>query len=276
MPKVDLAYECLTARYRDKMRLKLKEYFENYGPDGEAALHEVLRCLLANPLDWSGYNISDEVQKNTDRFVEMVKRILNTQIDWVQNHTAIKYAIRRWLYINSAVAVERYTITMSKIAPAGQVLLRKYGVQDGDEVIHLHVISNQEREQWKMAGLSVPSLHWEESQYRVALRTIARLVQNNPRVAGLFCQDSWVFDPALHNVAADGRALAAFDFLRDDTLVGERFFAGNITADGPLASQFEFALRNPRRRQLFERGEYMPRSFGFFFPRELLVVRFGY
>lgn len=281
----NLAQAIFLARYRDKLAPLWVEYRAKYGVTRASVdfLLDTVSELLCNPISWSEWGLPSSVLAQRDFFAThadraigeareqlllnetMVVNFLNT------NHVLFKYALNRWLFVNPGIAFEQYTINLAKIAPAGQLILQKHGVNDGASVIHLHIISNQEREKWNQVGLSVPDLHWCESYYRDALAVAAHAVSHS-HILGLFCQDSWVFDPALFGLASDGKPFAAFSWLANEALVGERFFVAPIEPNGPYASQFEFAMRSPRRRDLYERGEFRPRTFGFFYAAKDLKV----
>jgi len=68
---------------------------------------------------------------------------------------------------------------------------------------------------------TVPFANWDKSYYIEALIAIHNLLQSNKESIGLFCEDSWVFDPAGHEIASDGKPYASFSFLQDDRLTGE-------------------------------------------------------
>ena len=130
----------------------------------------------------------------------------------------------------------------------------------GDEVIHLHVISNKERLILREIGFDVSDLHWNKEYYIEALLMAAKILQDNPNIKGYFCEDSWVFDPFVYQTASDGEPYSAFDFLADDLIIGERFFVGDAKVDNKYYKQYEFALKSKRRKLLHEKGEFMPKN----------------
>jgi len=122
-----------------------------------------------------------------------------------ENHYFIKYGTQRWFLINAGFACEIFTIQKNLGKNFIQWLkIRKVNI--GDQVVHIHIISNKERqERLKKTNFNIPYKHLDKEYYFNALKNIADLIKENNQLKGLFCDVSWVFDPNLHKTASDGK-----------------------------------------------------------------------
>ncbi|MFW5702450.1 MAG: hypothetical protein ACOCXP_00605 [Candidatus Dojkabacteria bacterium] len=284
MNQKELANQIFNVRYPRSENEHLEEYFAVYGYNSDAMkfLFEELSCLVKQDVSWTGYKLTSKLKENAIFFKELVaKRVTDfskhteyskqeVRVFFLSNHEIIKYAIGRWLIVNAGIAIELFYLSEEKVEPNFLHQLIAKGLKIGDEVIHLHVISNNERQRLKQYRFDVPYDHWDESYYLEAVMTVNRLLQSNPESLGLFCEDSWVFDPKVHEVASDGRPYASFNFLANDLLVGERYFVGEAKPDNQYYRQYEFSLRSPRRLDLHKKGEFMPKTYGIYYPKEKL------
>ncbi|HSW97258.1 MAG TPA: hypothetical protein VLF89_05520 [Candidatus Saccharimonadales bacterium] len=282
--KETLAYKIFMVRYPRKDNLFLEEYLEKFGSSKEdlLTLLKLLKDQLENPISWRNYTISDMLKANTNFFKkELFKRINNLIVQddinpntirsfFLTNHEIIKYALQRWILVNAGIAIELFTISEEKVERNFLAALFKKRIKLGDEVIHLHVVSNSERKDLQAMSFNVPFAHWDKSYYTGALNSINNLLQSNVESIGLFCEDSWVFDPAIHEIASDGKPYASFSFLKDDRLTGERFFVGEAKSDNNYFKQYEFSLKSPRRKAFYNKGEFIPKTYGIFYPKEKL------
>jgi len=284
MSQDSLAYEIITTRYPRPVNTKLDEYLDNYGV-GSKSVHFLLGKLtelLEVPIEWAGYDIPDSLKAHVKFFKNISKKLVkdfrkkqsydrqSVNKFFLKNHIIFKYAIQRWLIVNAGICFELFTISEEKVQKDFLKELDKRAVRIGDVVLHLHIISNNEREDLIELGFDVPYKHFDKSYYIDALCQANKILQSNPESIGLFCEDSWVFDPAVHKIASDGKPYASFSFLKDDILVGERFFVGDVRPDNNYCKQYDFALRSPRRLKLHQKGEFNPKTYGIFYPKELL------
>lgn len=284
MSQKNLAEEIITTRYPRPINAKLDEYLDTYG-DEPKSIHFLLDELtkkLDDPIEWTEYKIPDSLNNNVEFFKKISKELIKEFREksiynhksvnefFLKNHTIFKYAIQRWLIVNAGICFELFTISEEKVQKDFLKELLKRGVKLGDVVLHLHVISNGEREDLAALGFPVSYKHWDKSYYIEVLHFANEILQSNPASIGLFCEDSWVFDPAIHKVASDGKPYASFNFLNDDILVGERFFVGDVKPDNDYYKQYDFALRSPRRLKLHQNGEYSPKTYGIFYQKNQL------
>jgi len=284
-----LARKIIEVRYPRADNKLLAEYFEMYGATRasvESLLDELLGAL-DRPWPWPGYELPAPLRANVEFFKVVSRRAVERfrasgmvsarEVSgfFLHNHMIFKYGIQRWLAANAGIAFELFTIETETVEANFLAGLRERGVKLGDQVIHLHVISNNERGDLEQLGFPVPYKHWDKQYYVEALALVDGLLQSNPRSIGLFCEHSWVFDPALHRVASDGKSLVSFDFLGDDELVGERFFVGLALPDNAYFKQYEFALRSPRRLKLHRQGEFTPKTYGIFYAKDRLREYLG-
>jgi hypothetical protein len=284
MEKEKLAYKIFTVRYPRNDNQFLEEYIEKFDSHKEGLLDVLLllKDQLEDPISWRNYTISDTLKSNTNFFKKNLLKKINNFIAsdtitpdnirsfFLANHEVIKYALQRWILINAGIAIELFTISTDKVEKNFLAELFKRGINLGDEVIHLHVISNSERRRLQEMGFNVPFSHWDKRYYMEALVTIHTLLQSNSESIGLFCEDSWVFDPAIHEIASDGKPYASFSFLKDNRLTGERFFVGEAKPDNDYFKQYEFSLKSPRRKEFYKKGEYTPKTYGIFYLKEKL------
>lgn len=254
--------------------------FEN-SFDATRRLLGALCVRMANPCEWAGYEVPDDVvalaEANKALALEQVQTF-ETQADigktavqqfFLKNHCTFKYAMRKWLLLNPGIAIEPLTIGSDILEPEVISSAAQVGVKESDNVLHLHIVSNEERRALASTGFRVAHSHWDRSYFINALHAVDDMLQSNPESAGLFCEYSWAFAPDLHRLASDGRPYASFSFLKDKTLVGNRFYVGDALPN-KYAAQYHFALRNERRRLLYEVGEFRPEAWGFFYPTDLL------
>jgi len=284
MIRKDLAQEIITTRYPRPVNAKLDEYLDIYGINRKSIhfLLNELTSFLNNPLEWAGCQIPNYLKVHAKFFSDISKKLVKEFKEestysrqsvnefFLQNHLTFKYAIQRWLIVNAGICFELFMINEEKVQKEFLRELIKRGVKPGDQVLHLHVISNGEREDLAGLGFPVPYKHWDKSYYIEALNLANQILQSNPESIGLFCEDSWVFDPAVHKMASDGKPYASFNFLEDDAMVGERFFVGDARPNNDYYKQYDFALRSPRRLKLHQSGEYSPKTYGIFYPKNLL------
>jgi len=284
MMKKDLAFTILNVRYPRSDNKHLEEYFNLYGVNRESIdyLIRQLNHLLQEVPHWNGYKLPNKLITNAEFFKQQVgikiKEYLEvndysakTMGDFLlQNHEIIKYAISRWLLVNAGIAIELFHLSEKQVESNFLRQLLEKGLKINDEVIHMHVISNKERIRLHDLGFNVPYEHWEKAYYLEALNIIDELLQSNSSSHGLFCEDSWVFDPKIHEMASDGKPYASFSFLADDKLVGERYFVGIAKPDNKYYKQYEFSLRSPRRLKLHQNGEFIPMTYGLYYPKDIL------
>lgn len=284
MPQKRLALEIITARYRRPINTKLDEYLNTYGTRTESIhfLLNELTKLLDNPLQWTGYFLPESFKENTEFFKDISKKIVknfkgesvysreSVNEFFLKNHNIFKYATKRWLIVNAGICFELFTISEEKVQKDFLKEILKRGVKSGDVVLHLHIISNDEREDLADLGFPVPFKHWDKSYYVEALHLANEILQSDPSSIGLFCEDSWVFDPAIHEITSDGKPYASFSFLKDNSMIGERFFVGDALPDNTYCKQYDFALRSPRRLKLHQMGEFNPKTYGVFYSKEKL------
>lgn len=249
--------------------------------EATAQLLVSLRRRIAKPYTWAGYELPDDVvelaESNRTLALDRIEQLTaqtnltkETVRDFfLENHCTFKYAMRRWLLLNPGISIEPITINSETLEPAVITGATQAGAKPGDRVIHLHIVSNNERAGLASAGFQVPYPHWDRSYFVSALRTVDSMLQSNPASTGLFCEYSWVFAPNLHEIGSDGRPYASFSFLKDDAMIGRRFYVGDATPD-QYAPQYKFALKNERRRKLHEAREFKPEAWGFFFPKDRL------
>ena len=284
MSQESLAQEIITTRYPRLINIKLDEYLSAYGT-GLKSIHFLLNELtkkLDEPIDWAGYKIPNSLKNHVELFKSISKELIKefqekSEYDrksvnefFLKNHIIFKYAIQRWLIVNAGICFEIFTISEEKVQKDFLKELIKRGIKLGDIVLHLHVVSNGEREDLAALEFPVPFKHWDKSYYTEALRFANEILQSNPASIGLFCEDSWVFDPAIHKISSDGKPYASFSFLKDDILIGERFFVGDVRPDNDYYKQYDFALRSPRRLKLHQKGEYNPKTYGIFYFKDQL------
>lgn len=281
--KEALLHLIVTARYSNNVEEYLEKYFSKFEDNNYKLVFNALENILDNPIKWDDYNNTEMLLANRNFFVNLVKIRLNTlrltkNLDrytvikfFSDNNPYIKYATNRWAIANPGIALERFIISEDNVAEDFLNQLRKIGVDIGDKVIHLHVISNNERIELKKEKFDVSHNHWVKDYYIDALLKVAEILQSNQQVKGYFCEDSWVFDPFVHNTASDGKPYCSFTFLSDNLLVGNRYFVGDATPDGKYWKQFEFSTRSKRRKDFYHSGEYTPKTYGMFYPREELL-----
>lgn len=284
MSQKDLAYEIITTRYPRPKNVKLDEYFSKFGTSKKSVdflINELTR-IINHPLSWEGYNVPESILNHTDLFQkESLKAIEVSEKEalyspekvsefFLKNHLIFKYATRKWLVANAGLCFELFTISEEKVEKNFLSDLEKRGVKIGDQVLHIHIISNGEREDLMKLGFPVPFKHWDKSYYTQMLKLANQILQSNPKSLGLFCEDSWVFDPFIHGIASDGKPYVSFNFLADDNLVGERFFVAEPKPDNDYCKQFDFALRSPRRLDFYNSGEFTPKTYGIFYAKEKL------
>lgn len=236
-----------------------------------------LCARMTDPYEWMGYEVPDDVVALAEANKSLAfERVQNFEVRadmgrtalqrfFLENHCTFKYAMRRWLLLNPGIAIEPLKITSDTLEPEVIDSAALVGVRENDNALHLHIVSNRERQELASTGFEVPHSHWDESYYINALHTVDKMLQSNPEAAGLFCEYSWAFAPDLHQTASDGRPYVSFSFLEDDALLGSRFYVGDALPD-KYAAQYNFALRNERRRLLYDAGEFKPTAWGFFYP----------
>ncbi|MBD3362713.1 hypothetical protein GF362_03270 [Candidatus Dojkabacteria bacterium] len=281
--KHKLIRQIVTARYGNKVEEYLKEYFKHYNIDDANEIFISLSNLFNNPIGWKGYKNIEFLFDNRTFFVKVleskIKKLRNSSklnknsiIEFFSdNNPYIKYATNIWSIANPGIAFENFIISKEKVAPKFLKQLNKIGVTESSQVLHLHVISNNERYELTRFGYSVPHAHWVVEYYVDALIKASQVLNSNPDIKGYFCEDSWVFDPFVYNKASDGRPYCRFTFLKDNLLVGRRYFVGDALPNGKYWKQFEFSTRNKRRKHFYKTGEYKPKTFGIFYPRENLL-----
>ncbi len=186
------------------------------------------------------------------------------------NHEQLKRLQNRWFAANPGLLLEWVKITDSY--PKKLIdWLKDQKVAVGDDVIHLHVISNRGRQRLKAMGFDVPRDHWHESYYRDMLSKCAEIMKMNPKVRGLFCDSSWVHNPFNFQTAPDGKPFVSFTFLENKLLTGETIDITDCLSQRDYQSQVEFAVRSPRRKQYLASRVYQVRAIASFYDRDRLI-----
>lgn len=254
-------------------------------------IHQVLESLLAklsNPLlqkhslRFSDYKIPREILKNN----KIVRNyVLQSLIEFLQQHQKIpvlfpqlvelvftmfeqyKWACNEWLLASPGITLEPRTIPHD-LDP--QYLLwfkSNFNVLPEDQVIFIHIISVNGRKRLQNMGFTVPSKHFEEDYYRKGLLLAQELCSSNLSCKGIYSQ-SWVFNPDNFAIASDHKPFAAFSFLNNDALIRHRFDVTKFISQHDFQEQYDFALRNDRRKQLATKGEFHIKVFTIFYPRQ--------
>ncbi len=192
----------------------------------------------------------------------------------ISNHESIKYALNQWLLSSPGMAIEPYRIPEDINPDFLEWLKEKFDVGPGALVLHRHVISNNRRIKLKEMGFEVPDMHWIESYYRKGMTYAQNMIRNNESISGIISIGSWVYNKANYEIATDGKPFVSFTFLDNDELTGHRFDIKPAT-EVTYTEQFNFATRDPRRKALYESGEFKPIVTGVFYPsREVSSVNF--
>ncbi len=286
---LDLIDSVINSRYGRNAQYVLEDYIYRNGFSKffVSRLLKRLEYFINTPFEYAKYTIPIEVNKNRDILLNAltqeileIKNINSLELAqekivelFVDKNWLIKYCTRKWLLLNSGLALE-LTILNDKYSFKYLELLKKeYGVVIGNSVVHRHVISNKERLALKQYGITTPFEHWDRAYYEDAMRKIRQIVKSNPECVGIVSEGSWVYNPKLYEIADDGKPYATFTFLREDKLVGHRFFDHKASKVDP---QFDFATRNERRKAYVENGKLDIDVYSIFYPAsELLSQTFN-
>lgn len=126
---------------------------------------------------------------------------------------------------------------------------------------------------WALAqmGSNSPTLlaHWDRRAigefhpegYRRFYRTVAELMELNPRYRGL-CGESWWFDPQLSRISPE------LAFLREESCAAGAVCVPVETDDKSTARALHMSAA---RKAAYDRGEYTPRSMFWLWPRRALL-----
>ncbi len=183
----------------------------------------------------------------------------------------IAFSLHKWFYVNPGVFLEILEID-SRLAQPIMEGLKEFRVGEGDLVIHLHIITQNGRDRLLARGIASPYEHWDKSYIRDISSTCRDICEANPSIKGVFNDGSWTCDPANFQTASDGKSFVSFDFLADDRAVGKRIYVADALPDNEHQGQWQFATRNQRRRELYNVGEFRPKVYATFLPREQMGV----
>lgn len=222
-------------------------------------------------------SLLDDNQKIRKQIMDATSRLLQQESDWavvkdflLTNHEDMKRLQNRWFAANPGLLLEWVRISDTYSKPLIS-WLGGQGVQVGDDVIHVHIISNQGRTELKEKGFPVAHDHWDEFYYRDMLQTCVGMLRKNTNVKGVFCDSSWVYSPTNFDIAPDGKQFVAFGFLYDARLVGETLDVTAYISPTEYEMQVRFATMSPRRKQYRDEGVYEVRVMASFYSRGALI-----
>jgi len=278
----------ITARYSRHAQTALDGYFKAFGLDKET-IEEIIRGLeelIENPLEYPGYVIPESAEINRRKLLPILQKQIedlrssrdedlkaSTEALFVKNNRLIKYCTYRWLLANAGVAIEIMQVKEKLPADFKTWLAQNFDVHVSDQIIHRHVISNEERNKLKEWGIETPYENWDEEYYKAAMRDIQQMLLSNPESKGILSDGSWTYNPRLFDIASDGKPYASFTFLKDDKYTGHRFFLITATPDNDQAVQLEFAKGSERRKRFIESGELKVDVYGIFYPRDEVLAQ---
>lgn len=274
------------ARYGRHAREALDSILNNGVSVEDLSSQLIARLLEAidNPMKYPNYEIPDSVLNNREKLLpELNRRIekVSKRIEeekkaelyklFVDKNWLVKYIVFQWFILNPGLDLEIIQVKDDLPDKLKDWLKYNYTVSVGDEVVHRHVIPNEEREALNRIGLNVPYLHWDKLYYVDAMKLTKEIVRSNPNCKGILSDGSWTYDPKLYEIAPDGKPFASFTFLSDDRLVGERFFLEKAELGNDQENQFLFATRSNRRKKYVEEGILDIDVYAVFYPRKRLL-----
>ena len=108
---------------------------------------------------------------------------------------------------------------------------------------------------------------FNSGQMDLAYRNIASLLEKDRNVWGVY-RSSWFLDPALIEISPSMAFLSQIPMSNG----AELYYGGLCSADDIRKA----VLLSPERSQLYKSGEYVPRNYSYFWPRQRLIDAFGH
>ena len=106
------------------------------------------------------------------------------------------------------------------------------------------------------------SRHFNPEGYELGYKRLADLLKSYPDVKGVWSEFAWFLDPALKDISPE------LAYLKDVPLAGGAI----LLAGKPTKQHTSDAIRwSPKRRQLFESGDYVPIPHGWLWARDDLL-----
>ncbi len=242
----------------------------------------ILEYLNKGNKSWQGYTLSEQLHLNNtyirDRIYRELKE-LPRQEDLIRKYFLdrdewLKFAFNVWFLVNAGLVLEPY-IVYSEAPPTLLIWLdEKFRVRPGDAVLHRHVISSNGRNRLNKINFPVPFDHLDVVYYQDLMSNAYDLIASNSSCKGLLSEGSWIFNSKNFENASDLKPFVSFTFLKDEHFVGDRLLIP-IEEQEAYERQVEFATRNPRRKELYESGEFVPQTYGTFMPADILLEKFN-
>lgn len=275
----------------EALLLSHKHNFESGALQIGVFLHELIEQLKNKQLDerslaFPDYHITSEVLSNNKKVRIFIREQLEElsvkdkkhSISFdelvtfiVANHEYVMWAKNAWLLVNPGITLEPTRVTNDMAVAIRAWLKNNFHVQEHDEVLLMHVISENGKERLKKINFPIPFPHWDKHYLLHALATTVQMIEKT-NAKGLY-SNSWMFNPDNFKIASDGRPYAAFTFLADDMLVGYRLNVTNAITPEDFNVQKAFAMRNERRRRFVEAKEFAVAVYATFYPTNLLLQR---
>jgi len=171
---------------------------------------------------------------------------------------------------NNDILLKDLALCRQKVFPAGaqiveplssfhRSILYRGGIHQSFDVIKLLFESGGNRP-WYQIHTHLSELDefnpdgWNRTYVR-----IAKMLEKHVEIKGMF-GGSWFYDPALESISP---RLAYLRLIPQEN--GAHVFYSNDDLDGGALST------SPTRRSLFEKGEYLPKSYSLIWPREAMI-----
>lgn len=283
MNKKQLANSSISARFDIDVSKALEQYFEKYDNIESAyyLIDQFLRKIYNSSVN---IYLPDKVVSNYVFIKEVILSRVSKLKDQITkdhyvkelrdffmiNHEFIKIAEMQWFLINAGVLIE-FLVLSENLDLSLRKWLANYSIYPEDWVICRHTMSEKGRKRLKEIGFSVPFDHWDKEYVIDALVAISEILKKVKDIKGVFTEDSWLYDPGIHNIASDGKPYVAFTFFNDVKLKGHVFYRGIATKNNAFKKHYLFATRNARRKMLADNREFVPKVYSAIYPRDELL-----